>query len=431
MTETEVIGNKFLTLQSIKDCSKSKFHKVLEIAMEHVDRVNIGGQTIKGINGFMSRSRGSTMGTIYLPTDPPIVFRGYPKIHYAEDNIVKLFRSAAMLQQAQENDILFCEEKLDGSNMAMLYDERVPVTCCDVEHFWMKTRLSAIADSYGEMSFQNLMKSTNHFNNVLECVKNENLIVYAELYGKGVYGDYVHYSCDTTYKVVDIVNRDTMLFLSRKQKEVVCQNYGMPIAELTLNLSAYLSDAMVREAIYTLEDKMEKQLQEGVQVEGMMMKVNHHFLPDQVMGKVKPMSVKEIAWRLADHKRYITDKWIKRTLQQSRRDRGFEFFHKPENEGIIVKDAIETLGEDWEEEKIIEISDKIPLFYRDMLAMVNIDDRVMKLMKMYQEEGYRIEKKGMILSMIAKEIPEFRRNAHKLYNMYIIARDKLMENADN
>jgi ATP-dependent RNA circularization protein (DNA/RNA ligase family) len=419
------IVNKFKQLEEITDCTRKQFAEILEIDLNHAKPI-----TLEGIEGLWSKSRGPTMGTVMLKTAPPLVFRGYPKIKYAEDKIYGAFRSSFLQTRISEDDVLFAEEKMDGTNLALLYDSRIPITCCGVDKFWVKTRLSLVAEEWEGNKWQEKLSRTPSFNKVVEAVKSDHYIVYVELYGWDNPGDFIAYpDIEIAIKVLDLVDKNTMEMVYRKEKEEFCRKWDLPITDITHKLTPYMNPYTLRDTLQTMEDEMDEINRDGIKVEGYMMKLNCGYLGEQILGKVKGESIQRMIRGLSAKSRYITKNTLRRSFLNARRDLGYTIFYNSANWDEIKQYVIEDLLEDFEQEKVDKVNDDMITSQYDLMKeTMEMDNQIVNILQGWKSEGYNLNKVPLIMSMLADKYPALRQQGSKLYHKYQIAKSIVQDN---
>jgi len=332
--------------------------------------------------GVVYQVRNSLMGTVVSLWDNKeiILLRGYPKVRYALDSRVKDRECTVQL-------------KYDGTNLGLflLPDGTL----------WGKTRLTAHFDQASfkdkTLSWKELLgqvRNGSTLRRIRRLLKEKNYIVYGELYGYRNPGDFIKYSVPIDFKVFDIVDRNTMRFLSPKEVYDICWYYGIPRVETIW--SGILTNKEIERLEFEAKNYLKKDGAEGFVAKAVIGK-------DVYMCKLKSEETKEKAWSLTGKRPLISTLIIRKAIRKT-----LENFPDKTTINEIYPVVYEELKEEVKEDLIKESEKKIKKEIQKYLTSSDEEllKKVIEELKELEKKGVNIEDKDEVLKLLSKKFQE-------------------------
>ena len=326
--------------------------------------------------GIITLKRNEYMGSIFSRyKGKPLVIRGYPKLKYTDD--------VAILEQP-----IVAERKYDGTNLGCFLLGDIPM---------VKTRLVERGDieGYKGRVWIELLAKLPVFNILYRAIKDENLVIFGELYGRENPGEFIKYSVPLAFKVFDVYSLDDYEWWTRREKERLCLAYDLPIVEVDYEGS--LDWNKIRELEQSLSSMVKDDGSEGLVVKTL-------FRP-QIMAKLKPPDIKEKCYEKSSP--LIPTSIIKKAIQKARENL-YSTSSKEEFldliRGELLEEASETLvNKSWK--KVLR------LLYES--TDETLEGKVQRELDEYEGNIYN---KGAVMSHLADKFPDVKPST--LYHLY-------------
>ena len=339
--------------------------------------------------GIITRKRNDYFGTIFsMYGDTPVVIRGYPKIRYAEESLVL-------------NKECVVEYKLDGTNLA----------CYSLPDgtFMCKTRQVERGDRQGYMgrNWMELLRKTESYSAVERCCRDENVIIFGELYGYLNQGEFVKYDIPIDYKVFDIVRRDTLTFLPREEIEDLASVYGFKTVEvywrgvLTLEAVEWL-ERDVLESMHTVDGFVAKtSIEVGELVIGTVATDRGYHLPvsipltDRFFCKLKTEKVKLKCYEIS--RATIPTPLIREAVRKAK-----ENLPIGASQDDLFSMTVEELREEATQELIKRSKEKIWRIIYSEMTYSGIEYDIYEYLNELSTQGIDMTDKGTVMRSVAK-----------------------------
>lgn len=374
-----------LRWKKFDELTESKIAFEVGVNTKYVKKFKLGDY-----EGFIILSRGSLMGSLIIntPSGYPYILRGYPKIHYLDKEILHFTNSP--------NPVYF-EEKLNGTNLVVAY-ESLPTRCCGIPHLLVKTRMTPLADE----EWQELLEECPYFDNLVDAVKDSGHQVVVELCGFknpiDIGMGFGRYDEPIFYRVIDVVKIENLNFMDREEKEIFCGEYGLPIVDVEYALP----HGAPRAELIRIAEELEKFCEDNM-LEGVVAKVQSG--EDQVMAKIKPEQIKEIAIKKAGG---LPKHSILKAIQKTRENVGL--FNRDEALSFIF----DELAEDYDKLVIKDNWDRIQMYYEKERSKFEILEDVDDFLATIPEE--LLPNKGKVMRMLAERFGKT--NSRLLFRSY-------------
>ena len=335
--------------------------------------------------GYIYLKRNSLMGSLFSLWDNKFfIIRGYPKIKYVEDSSV-LNKEATI------------EFKLDGTNLG--------IWLLPNSSLMGKTRLTPRWDvlGYQGRNWYQLWKEVGIENNVIRLLK-EDYQIFGELFGSKNAGDFIRYTVQIDFKIFDILDRRTLGFVSRREKERLCSKYDLPLVD------CYWEGILTRKEAERIEFEAKQFVKEDG-YEGFVGKLYSEEDKDVHFCKLKCKEVREKCWELSSSTLTIPSSIIAKAIRKAMENLG-KFSTKEEFENFVI----EELREEASEQLISSSKDKIKRMIYERLTPQAEEDKIIAFLEQLEKEGINLLEKGKVMKSLANKF--IGSNPSLLFNIY-------------
>jgi len=347
--------------------------------------------------GIITLKRNDYLGTIIsMWKDKPFIIRGYPKIKYAD-------------QVAYLNRDYIVESKYGGTNLGCFILPNGMFMC--------KTRRVERGDRegyQGRVWLKLLKDCPDGIPEAVErCCREENVVIFGELYGKRNPDIFVTYDIDIYFKVFDIVDLETFRFLDRKEIENFSSKYGFKTVEVEWQ------GKLTLETIQWLEQSLEGRSDvDGFVAKtymrmGYMLNDTFHTEFDRFFCKIKSEEIKAQCIRIA--KATIPTPLIREAIKKASENLPVGASHKE-----LLAMTIEELKEEWDEDFIKKSRDKIKRIIYDVMTYPEVERDIWRFLEEMDMRGVDLTDKKYVMRAIANMFVGVKPNLmYKIYMRYL------------
>jgi ATP-dependent RNA circularization protein (DNA/RNA ligase family) len=343
-------------------------------------------------HGVIYTQHNQLMGSIFSYYDNKvIVLAGYPKIKYVEDVDI------------QHKDA-YCEDKLDGTNLKIwVFHDGYILGSTRLSPNWEQ-------QGYKGIVWKDLVAKTQLLDKLTVACK-EGYEIFGELYGKLNPGEFIPYSFDIKFTVIEICNLKTFGFVSREDKETLCHRWGLPL------VNKYWSGELTQKEI----ERMLFEMKSYLKIDGLEGLVAKLYLPDKkdtILAKIKCDEVREKCWSLSGG-RAVPRTFIMKAIKKAK-----ENFTSLTDRDQLVNFIVAELNEEFESDMITRSLNRIRNCIKDEFTNPELNVEITKFLEELYVNGEDMSTKGTgtVMRKLALKFIGF--DSSKLFSIFNLFRQQ-------